>query len=216
MSRFKGKPIGGLPGRLPPGEDVLWQGAPEWRSLARQAFRIRIIAGYFGLLVVTRVGVSLFGGHGLAAAATTGLSALTLAAASLGLFLLFAWLIARSTTYTITARRAVITYGMALPKSVNLPFTRIDAADLRRHPDGTGDLALKLPPKTRLSYLLLWPHVRAGASGRTEPVLRCIGEPEHVAGLLAAGLTQTLAANERAVITEPASPGAPALSGLAA
>jgi hypothetical protein len=203
MSRFKGKPVGGLPGALPPGEDILWQGAPQWRSLARHAFRIRLIAGYFALLILWRVAGPLLAGHGVLFAATSGLSGLTLAAAGIGLFSFFAWLIARTTTYTITNRRVVITYGMALPKSINLPYVRIEAADMRMNADGTGDIALKLPAKTRLSYILLWPHVRAGVKGRAEPVLRCVASPQATAQILAAALAGGIAQGERAV-TQPA------------
>jgi len=203
MSRFKGKPVGGLPSALPPDEEILWQGAPKWVSLARHAFRIRLIAGYFALLILWRVAGPLVAGHGVLYAATSGLSGLTLAAAGIGLFSFFAWLIARTTTYTITNRRVVITYGMALPKSINLPYARIDAADMKVNADGTGDIALKLPAKTRLSYVLMWPHVRSGAKGRAEPVLRCVASPESAAQILASALTATIAQGERAV-TQPA------------
>jgi hypothetical protein len=203
MSRFKGKPVGGLPGALPAGEEILWQGKPKWGSLARHAFKIRLIAGYFALLILWRVAAPLMAGHGVLFAATSGLSGLTLAAAGIGLFSFFAWLISRTTTYTITNRRVVITYGMALPKSINLPYVRIDAADMRVNAEGTGDIALKLPEKTRLSYVLLWPHVRSGAKGRAEPVLRCISAPEAAAQILAGALAGTIAQGERAV-TAPA------------
>jgi hypothetical protein len=202
MSRFKGKPVGGLPSKLPPGEQILWQGAPLWRSLARHAFRIRLIAGYFALLILWRVAGPLMAGHTALYAATSGLSGLTLAAAGIGLFSFFAWLIARTTTYTITNHRVVITYGMALPKSINLPYVRIDAADMRLNAEGTGDIALTLPEKTRLSYILLWPHVRAGVKGRAEPVLRCIAAPEATAEILAGALAGTIAAGERAVTAQ--------------
>jgi hypothetical protein len=215
MSRFKGKPVGGLPGRLPDGETLLWQGAPEWRSLARRAFRIRWAAGYFGALVTWRVGEAFAAGHGPAAALTAGASSLTLAGASLGIFAGISWLMSRTTTYTITSKRVVITYGMALPKSVNLPYNRIDAADLALHAEHTGDIALKLPAATRLSYLLLWPHVRAGASGKAEPVLRCIANPEAAADLLVNGLSHSMAASERATIVA-APVAAPALTAQAA
>jgi hypothetical protein len=203
MSRFKGKPVGGLPSALPPGEEILWQGAPKWSSLARHAFKLRLIAGYFALLILWRVAGPLVAGHGVLFAATSGLSGLTLAAAGIGLFSFFAWLIARTTTYTITNRRVVITYGMALPKSINLPYVRIDAADMKVNADGTGDIALKLPEKTRLSYVLLWPHVRSGAKGRAEPMLRCVAGPEAAARILAGALANTIAAGERAVTAQP-------------
>jgi hypothetical protein len=108
-----------------------------------------------------------------------------LGALGVALFCLFAWLIARTTTYTITQKRIVLTYGMALPKSLNLPFSAIESADMKLHADGTGDIALRLPAAKRLSYLLLWPHVRAGAQGRAQPVLRCIPAPNEASEILA-------------------------------
>ena len=203
MSRFTGKPVGGLPSQLPPGEQILWQGAPKWLSLARHAFHIRLIAGYFALLILWRVAGPLIAGHGVLFAATQGLSGLTLAAAGIGLFSFFAWLIARTTTYTITNRRVVITYGMALPKSVNLPFSRLEAADLRVNAEGTGDIVLKLPEQVRLSYLLLWPHVHGGKNGRAEPVLRGIADPRDVARLLSEAIGQTVPQGELVVTAAP-------------
>lgn len=199
MNRFKGRPARGLPGELPAGETVLWQGAPDWRSLARRAFRIRVIAAYFGLLITWRVAAGLVAGHSLGLAAASGLSGLLLGAAATAMFCVFAWLISRTTVYTITSRRVVITYGTALPKSLNLPFGRIEAADVRLHEDGSGDIALKLPAKARLSYLLLWPHVRSGAQGRNQPVLRCIPNAEATATLLSRALGATLGGVERQV-----------------
>ncbi|MDE8345899.1 MAG: photosynthetic complex putative assembly protein PuhB, partial [Acidocella sp.] len=139
MSRFKGRPMDGLPGRLPEGEVVLWQAKPAWRAMARETFRIRLVAVYFAALVVWRVAGSMQAGHDLHYALISAASCMILGAAGVSLFCLFAWLIARTTTYTITQKRVVITYGMALPKSLNLPFTAIDAANLRLNADGTGN-----------------------------------------------------------------------------
>ncbi len=204
MSRFSGKPISGLPEALPQGESILWQGAPDWRSLARRAFRVKLISVYFAILIVWRVGASLSAGDSLSLSLASSLSSLVLCAIALGGFFLLSWLIARTTTYTITSRRLVITYGIAVPKSVNLPFSRIDAADLRELPEGTGDLSVKLPPATRLSFILLWPHVRAGVGGRAEPVLRCIAEPQLVANILVNGLSTSIGTQERATVAPPA------------
>ncbi len=55
MSEYEIEPIPGLPGDLPPGERILWQGKPDWRMLARTAFHTRIVAGYFVLLSVWAV-----------------------------------------------------------------------------------------------------------------------------------------------------------------
>ncbi|HQT38141.1 MAG TPA: photosynthetic complex putative assembly protein PuhB [Acidocella sp.] len=206
MSRFKGKLNGGLPEKLPEGECILWQGAPDWRSLARRAFRTNIVGIYFAVLIIWRIGGSLMAGHTLGYALASGLSSIALGTTVIGIFCMLSWLMARSTTYTITNRRVVITYGIALPKSVNLPFSRIDAADFRTHAEGTGDIALKLPAATRLSYLLLWPHVHAGVGGKTEPVLRCIEKPAFVAEILATGLGNSIATTERATIIAQPTP----------
>jgi hypothetical protein len=198
MSRFKGKPVGGLPGRLPEGETLLWQGAPEWRGLARYAFRVRIAGAYFAALVAVRVGASLLAGDPFTLALGTGVTGTVLGVAAVSMFCAFSWLISRSTTYSITTKRVVITYGMALPKSVNLPFSRLEAADVKVCADGTGDVRLRLPQEVRLSYLLLWPHVNAGKNGRAEPVLRALAAPQHVAGILAAAIGGTVPVTERA------------------
>jgi hypothetical protein len=211
MSRFRGRPMDGLPGRLPEGEQVLWQSGPSWRALARHAFQIRLVAVYFSLLVGWRVLGSMLSGHDLRYALVSAASCVLLGALGIVLFCLFAWLIARTTTYTITQKRVVLTYGMALPKSLNLPFCAIDSADLRRHADGTGDVALRLPAAKRLSYLLLWPHVRSGAQGRAQPVLRCIPAPNEACEILANAVAnaQPLAA-EALVVADAMRAPAPA------
>jgi hypothetical protein len=182
----------GLPGRLPAGEQVLWQAKPDWRSLARHAFKLRAVSLYFTLLVFWRIAGSLSAGHDLRYAVVSAASCVLLGAAGVALFCLFAWLISRTTTYTITQKRIVITYGMALPKSLNLPFSAVEAVDMKINVDGTGELALRLTPSKRLSYLLLWPHVRSGKQGRPEPVLRCIPEPQAAAELLGRALSQSV------------------------
>ena len=39
----------GLPSDLPPGERVVWQGAPDWKRLAIHAFHVRKVALHFAL-----------------------------------------------------------------------------------------------------------------------------------------------------------------------
>ena len=217
MSRFKGRPINGLPGQLPPGEKILWQAAPRWQALALRAFRIKLVAVYFVALVAWRIGGALMAGHGTRYALGSGLSGICLGAAAIGIFTAYSWLISRSTRYTITEKRVVITYGMALPKSLNLPFAQIQAADLAMQPDGTGNIVLQLPAKTRLSYVLLWPHVKAGEKSRPEPMLRALEAPREAARLLAGLLADSVSEGERAVTLAPAAPAElPAMQGIAA
>ena len=163
------------------------------RPNTRHAFRIRLVSVYFSLLVIWRIAGSMMSGHDLRYAVVSAASCVILGASGVVLFCFFAWLIARTTTYTITQKRVVLTYGMALPKSLNLPFTAIEAADMRINADGSGDIAFRLPTGKRLSYLLLWPHVRAGTQGRAQPVLRCVLAPQEAAEILSQALSVAIA-----------------------
>ncbi len=183
--------VRGLPRALPAGEAMLWQGSPNLWALLRDAFHIRVWGLYVLALLVWRAGSALVAGRTVAEATLASLYGATLGAFGLAVFAAFAWLIARTTTYTITSKRVVITYGMAVEKSLNLPFTIIEAAHLGVRPDGIGNIPLALEPKSRLSYLLLWPHARPGKRGMVEPMLRCIPNAKPTAELLAASLAGT-------------------------
>jgi len=54
FSEHDSEPVRGLPAVLPEGERVLWQGAPNWRSLALNAYHVRTLAYYFGAMVLAR------------------------------------------------------------------------------------------------------------------------------------------------------------------
>jgi Bacterial PH domain len=191
MNEHDYEPIPGLPAPLPSGESILWQGAPNWESLAYRAMRVRRFAVYFALLAVWDVagGISAATPAIDIAVSTLRLGALALLA--LALLTLFAWLIARTTLYTITTRRVVLRIGIALPMTLQIPFRMIDAVDLRAWPDGTGDIALSIRADQRIGYLLLWPHARPWRIARPAPSLRSLSN----AGAAAQTLGRALAAN---------------------
>ena len=83
-------PPRGLPEQLPRGERLLWQGAPEWRTLARRAFRIRGLAVYFGVILTWSVASSLLDGRGGAATAASTLLLAAVAAVPIALAALYA------------------------------------------------------------------------------------------------------------------------------
>lgn len=187
MSEYANEPIRGLPGLLPAGEHILWQGAPAWRALARRALHTHLVAGYFAVLVAWSL-LNVATGATPLAVALPGLGiTIGVGAGAVALLALLGWLMARTTVYTITNRRIVMRFGVALPKCVNLPFGQIDAAGLQVNADGTGDLPLACKA-TRLGFVHLWPHVRPWRIGRPEPMLRSLPEPHAVARLLAAAL----------------------------
>ncbi len=188
---FDFEPVRGLPENLPAGEHILWQGAPRWQSLAIDAYHCKRLALYFAVLLVWRLSHGLVGDETVASVllATGGLAAL--AAGAVGLLALLAWASARATVYTLTNRRVVLRHGIAVPMTVNIPFTVLEAGAVKHARDGTGDLALKLQRKVRIGYLLNWPHVRRWHFAQPQPALRSIPAPNKVAGLLATALAQT-------------------------
>jgi len=177
VSEYDFEPVRGLPGRLPEGEHILWQGSPEWKTLLRTALSGRLVAIYFALLIALGVATGNLTGAGV-----------TLVAASLalGLMTLFAWASARSTVYTLTNKRVVLRKGVAVPKCFNLPLKLVASADLKPLGHGHGDIALTMSGQTRIAYFLLWPHARPWRLKRPQPMLRSVPEAEAVAVQLAA------------------------------
>jgi hypothetical protein len=212
------EPVRGLPEHLPAGEQLLWQGSPDWRTLARQAFHLRKLAVYFGVLVALRVAVlasqQATPWDMLVAALWIGLLGTT----AIGLLGLMAWLSARAAVYTITDRRVVMRIGIVLTLTFNIPFKRIEAAGLHVEGNGCGDIPLSLAGEDRIAYLHLWPHARAWRLARPEPMLRCVPRATAVARLLAQAWSQQTGVAltaEAAIAPERAgSPqGRPALAG---
>jgi hypothetical protein len=182
------EPVRGLPERLPDGEQMLWQGTPDWRSLALHAFHARKLTIYFAVLLIWRAATVVWGGGTLGHAAIAVLWLLPFAAAAVALVAFVAWLMARAAVYTITNRRVVMRIGVVLEVTFNLPFRVIESAGLREYADGTGDIPLVLSGEDRIAYAHLWPHARPWRMGKPEPMLRAIPDAARVAGILAHAL----------------------------
>jgi len=184
VSEHEDEPVRGLPEALPEGERILWQGAPRWQAVARHVFHAGALAVYFGVMVAWRAGAVLADGGSIGEAIRAMLWLAPLVAAALAIVGLIAWLAARTTMYTITNRRVAMRVGVVLTVTFNLPFRVIDAAELRLHHDGTGDIALALGGSDRIAYLHLWPHARPWRFGRPQPMLRAVPYASHVAEIL--------------------------------
>ena len=180
---FQFEPIRGLPARPPEGEEILWQGAPDWRALALQAMSLRWIMAYFALLALWRVAVDW--DRNLTAGLQGAALFLVLGLAACAILTAIAWVLAKTTVYTVTNRRIAMRIGAALTVTLNLPYRWIGSVDMKRGPFGTGDLALTLLGEDRLSYFVCWPHVRPWRLRLTQPALRCIPDPDRVARLIA-------------------------------
>ena len=185
----------GLPGPLPAGERLLWQGAPTIAGLLVRVFHARLVIAWFGLCALA---FGLAAGSPAAALAAGG-PLVRVGAGALALLWVLAWLTHRTTVYTVTTRRVVLQAGIALPVTHNLPFAQIETAALRAFTDGTGDVPLRLRPGLRIAYLQLWPHARPWRLTRTEPMLRSVPEADAVAGILARALEAHVDASEQAL-----------------
>jgi hypothetical protein len=182
------EPVPGLPETLPPGEQMLWQGSPQWWSLALRAFRLREVGVYFGVLMAWRLVSSLMGGASVLAAVEYAADLIPLALAAAAILVGIAYLSARTTIYTITSQRIVMRYGMAVPLVLNIPFSKIESAALGLHSEGGGSVPMKLHKGERIGYLVLWPHARPGRYSNPEPMLRCLPDAEKAAAVLGRAL----------------------------
>jgi hypothetical protein len=195
--------------RLPRDELVLWQGRPQWHSLAVRAFHVRKVAIYFGGLVLWHLVSQWNDGASAIAAILSASWTLLPASGAIGALLFLAWLFSRTTRYTITNRRIVMRIGVALPLTLNVPFRIIASASLKAYPDGTGDLPVELNGKERVAYVVLWPHARPWRLARTQPMLRCVADASRVAEILA----RAVAAASTAMTSGAAQPETAAITG---
>ena len=190
MREHEIEPVPGLPEALPAGEGVLWQGSPRWWSLAQRALHIRTLSIYFALMVTWSIVSAFTGGGTLLEIAIASGTSLGLAVLCLGVLLVIGKALASATLYTITNRRIVFKVGVALPMTINIPFTAIESAAVKRHADGTEDIVLTLMPHHQIAWLALWPHTRPWRVKRAEPMLRAIpvtsGAPAIISRALAA------------------------------
>lgn len=203
---FDFEPVRGLPQTLPQGERMLWQGAPRWQDLAVHAFHVRKVIWYFAALTLLAGALRLAEGESLAYAARPFQWLMPMGLVAAAMLSGLAYLSARTSVYTITTRRVVMRIGMALPVTINLPFSQIDGAALRVFANGSGDIPLKVTRKERIAYMLLWPHARPFHFTHPQPSLRCVPRADEVASLLAAALTGTATAPLPLTIQEQRAP----------
>lgn len=195
------EPIPGLPALLPQGETILWQGAPRWQTFGRRAMRLRTVGGYFALLGLWGIIGWYSSGMSAADVALSTLRLSALGCAAIALLMLFAWLVARTTMYTITTHRVVMRFGIALPITIQMSFNMIASADVHMWADGAGDVALTLIPGRRIAYLVLWPHARPWKMAKAQPTLRSIPDAAKVAQTLGRALAASAAQPAKAVAT---------------
>jgi hypothetical protein len=174
-----------LPAPLPVGERVVWQGKPSFMGLALRSFHIREVAIYFGLLLVWRLWSNWSKGLTAADAAISALWLIAPAISAIMVLAGLAWLFRRAACYTITTKRVLFQFGVALPMTMNIPLGKIANAALKTYGDGSGDIPLRVLDDKRVSYALLWPHIRPWHLREPEPMLRAVPDAAVAAAKLA-------------------------------
>ncbi|MDX2238954.1 MAG: photosynthetic complex putative assembly protein PuhB [Hyphomonadaceae bacterium] len=184
MREHDDEPVRGLPERLPDGERLIWQGAPDWRVMAVRVFHVRLVAAYFLAMMAWRATAASAAGASLAEATGQLLGPLIGAGLTLALLCGLSVLMARTTVYTITSKRLVLRFGVAIQKAINIPFAIVHSAAVKAHRDGGGDIALTLGRQNVIAYPMLWPHVRPWKLTPAQPALRALANVHAVAALL--------------------------------
>jgi len=189
------EPVPGLPGHLPDDERVLWQGRPSWKLIARHTLKTRWIAAYFALISAWSIGTGLTEGETAAGMAASIVIFSIMAFAVFALASIYAWAVEKTTVYTVTNKRVVIRFGVALSMSLNLPFKQIETIAFGKLNGEAGNLAFALKPDQRVSWLMQWPHVRGWRFARAEPSMIALQDAQKVADLVVLSFSQFTAEN---------------------
>jgi Bacterial PH domain len=196
VHEYDDEPQVGLPETLPKGEQLIWQGSPDWRSMAINVFHVRKVAAYLTAMMFIRgiaVGSDGTALQGLIAA----LWCLPLVVIAVGVMTLLAYLSARDTMYSVTDKRVIMRIGIALTLSYNIPLKLVQAAGIHVRKDGTGDIPLNLAKGNKIAFLFLWPHAKPWKLSQPEPMLRCLPNVTEVAAKLSAAWAS---ANQQAAV----------------
>ncbi|MEL6302209.1 MAG: photosynthetic complex putative assembly protein PuhB [Pseudomonadota bacterium] len=166
------------------GERVLWQGGPAPSLLARHALHVRKVALYFVLLLLWRVGNTLYGGGVWGDVAQTATTTILFGVTLCSMLWIYARWAERSTTYTITDKRIAIRTGVALQITVTIPLEKIESAGLIPRGETGGDVVLHTARDARVAYFVLWPSVQPFRIRHPRPMLRCLEDARSAADAL--------------------------------
>jgi hypothetical protein len=177
---FEAQP--GLPEKLPAGEVILWQGAPNWKALGVHAFHLKSLGIYFAMMLALQA--SYLSGQGEDGSYKPLLITGSLIALTLGSLASWAWMSASASMYTITNKRVVMRVGVVFSFTFNLPLQHIDSAQELHRKDTSSDISLALKKSDRIAWLQLWPHARPWVLQHPEPTLRCLNDGAECAQIL--------------------------------
>ena len=173
---------------LPKGEAILWQGRPDWWRLAISAYRLKWVGAWFLGFAIWKIGATHNDTGSWALGFADAATLLPALGIGVGLIMLLAFLTARASSFTLTDRRLVMRYGVALPAQLNIPLAHIENAGVKLNSDGSGDIVFTIQKKGRPSYFQLWPFARPWKFGSAEPLLRAMPNASEAARIVADAL----------------------------
>jgi hypothetical protein len=153
-------------------ERILWQGIPDWRSVAVRVFHIRAVAAYFAVLTLIDIGIIRNAEGPGYSALKAGVPTAVTGLVCIGILAFLAFAIGRTTRYTLTTRRIIMQFGVALPATLMLPLHQVVQCDVAIRAGHDGDIALRLSPGAAIPYVKLWPHARPWRLRTPMPMLR--------------------------------------------
>ena len=178
-----------LPAPLPVGEHVIWQGKPSFDGSGAARLPYQGSRCLFRAAPVWRLWSNWSHAMPAGEAVISVMWLIVPAISAVAVLAGLAWLFRRAACYTVTSKRVLFQFGVALPMTINIPLGKIAGAALKTYRDGSGDIPLKLSDGERVSYLLLWPHIRPWRLRAPEPMLNAIPDAARVAAKLAEALT---------------------------
>jgi hypothetical protein len=181
---FHTEPVPGLPAHLPEGEELLWQGAPDRKVFARTVLHERKILAYFFLVGIWKFATALYDGGTVIQGLISASFILLAAALVQAIIWWYSRAIHRSTIYSLTNKRLVMRFGIALPVTFNYPFAQVTGANVKAFDDDQGDITLELAEHTKVSWAILWPHTRPWHLTKPQPSLRALENLSKVSGML--------------------------------
>ena len=174
------EPTRGFPEPLPKNENLIWQGSPDFWFIAKRVFYVKQIAFYFALIIFVALGLN-FGKLSQTELTLNFLLNFSLALTAMLLILGLSFLISSTAVYSLTNKRLVMRIGVVLTVTLNIPFNKIEAAELKKYPDGSGDISIKLASGNKIAYPHLWPHCRGWFFSDPRPRLTGLKKVENVA-----------------------------------
>lgn len=172
---------------LAPGEIAIWTGKPEWRRAACDALHLRGLTAYFGLLFVLDAYQAWMKAIPLEQAVHDSVPLAGITCLALAILVAISWLVSRS-RYTVTNRRVILRYGIAMPVTLSIPMSQIASTAIAMNADQTADIVLMLKEGNRMPYLKLWPHARPWVVKQPQPMLRGVAQGAVVAAMLSRAL----------------------------